>query len=653
MKTFPHRIRNHELETESKRFFENIIPNSWISDLSPAADYGIDGIVEITRDGELRGEEFKVQLKSTDSDIEPESVNLEISAYNYYQEISKLCPVLMVLYHSKTKNIYVKWFHDFDPYYDKSGKKVKRPENAKTIGFYWNKDNLWDIDTSKQIEYDIALFKQIKTHQIRPPFNFYIKSNVKTIYDKSVVSIVSHLDTKIESLNLFNFTFDNNTKTIGVIEITDSKILCKFKMNVGVVLHLDDKILTSEDDIVDLMVVLLLITLRQANFYSYATSLAKPILNSQIIFRHNMLTMEIVKSIVNGKDWDSYVNILNNLDNYSNSLDDKNKSQIKLNIFTGLMFYNKYINQNKITNFLLKNIKNQESDLSCAYYNLGNHYRHSGKMLEAFHYYNLAQKSNKNYKERDYFWQELAGILFEYGKYKYSSESYAKALEINNCAKTFGLYADALLYSGEYQQAYEIFATYFKLINKQEKRICGEWYLKYMALNFMLKVTGIKKQNRKTNVVKQIIENARLNSKEFTEEEIGQLLELDMLSGDVWYAYAYISQLVGKGTYYLALFCSALFDCIVSDLVDFLIDTIHHTDDKKFITFLMYNVIDFVLSKGKESELLETFAKISQNDPEIVNVFYDVVQKIKSQQKKSSCVLRFCSNDTVDYVFEI
>ena len=62
----PQRPRQHQLETESKRHFESVIPSSWI--YRPLdQDYGIDGEVEIFNDsGDATGYKFLVQLKSTD-----------------------------------------------------------------------------------------------------------------------------------------------------------------------------------------------------------------------------------------------------------------------------------------------------------------------------------------------------------------------------------------------------------------------------------------------------------------------------------------------------------------------------------------------------------------------------------------------------------
>ncbi len=52
---FPRRNRQHELETASRRHFENLLPDSWIlnsAHIDP--EYGLDGTIEVFKDGRDR-----------------------------------------------------------------------------------------------------------------------------------------------------------------------------------------------------------------------------------------------------------------------------------------------------------------------------------------------------------------------------------------------------------------------------------------------------------------------------------------------------------------------------------------------------------------------------------------------------------------------
>lgn len=65
MSNLPQRPREHVLETESRKFVENILPSEWIV-THPIADYGIDLHVEIVENTYVTGAHFSMQLKSTD-----------------------------------------------------------------------------------------------------------------------------------------------------------------------------------------------------------------------------------------------------------------------------------------------------------------------------------------------------------------------------------------------------------------------------------------------------------------------------------------------------------------------------------------------------------------------------------------------------------
>ncbi len=66
-KTLPKRSRSHLLEAESRRKFQNLIPSSWLFNTpTESVEYGLDANIQITRNGNVTGEEFKVQFKATD-----------------------------------------------------------------------------------------------------------------------------------------------------------------------------------------------------------------------------------------------------------------------------------------------------------------------------------------------------------------------------------------------------------------------------------------------------------------------------------------------------------------------------------------------------------------------------------------------------------
>lgn len=82
---YPERHNNHTLEQKSETFFLHHLPQDWTV-TTPKKDYGQDLNLEICEDGQYRGLDLIVQLKSSsDSDIlnETERQQLKVSTYNY------------------------------------------------------------------------------------------------------------------------------------------------------------------------------------------------------------------------------------------------------------------------------------------------------------------------------------------------------------------------------------------------------------------------------------------------------------------------------------------------------------------------------------------------------------------------------------------
>src|SRR5687768_10659876 len=111
----PQRPREHQLEGESNRAFESSLPSRWVPRRTHP-DYGLDYTVEIfDEDNRGTGLSFHAQLKSTD---EPDlaralrSVRFRRDTADYYR--AQKLPVLIVLYHAPTQQLFGRWFHAYN-----------------------------------------------------------------------------------------------------------------------------------------------------------------------------------------------------------------------------------------------------------------------------------------------------------------------------------------------------------------------------------------------------------------------------------------------------------------------------------------------------------------------------------------------------------
>lgn len=105
---FPQRHKNHSLEEESIIFFRQNLPEDWNVN-SIYRDYGQDLNIEISEEGQYRGLEFVVQLKSSNEPTgneETETLTLRVSTYNYLWD--NLRVVMLIKYVQSENEAY--WF---------------------------------------------------------------------------------------------------------------------------------------------------------------------------------------------------------------------------------------------------------------------------------------------------------------------------------------------------------------------------------------------------------------------------------------------------------------------------------------------------------------------------------------------------------------
>ena len=162
-------------------------------------------------------------------------------------------------------------------------------------------------------------------------------------------------------------------------------------------------------------------------------------------------------------------------------------------------------------------------------YNLANKLHNDSFHREAIKYYNQAIKYFPHYRKEDYVFKELAGSLFESRHYKLSVKCYKLGLELKNDKKAGMLYADALMFSGDYQNSLG------KMIEYSEKYsdIEGEWILKIFILNFIINTLEIKKQKRNYTKSMQYLEAHKEN--DLSEDILVEAIKLDALSPLAWY----------------------------------------------------------------------------------------------------------------------
>jgi tetratricopeptide (TPR) repeat protein len=165
-----------------------------------------------------------------------------------------------------------------------------------------------------------------------------------------------------------------------------------------------------------------------------------------------------------------------------------------------------------------------------SHYNLGNHYRSRRLYRKGINHYLLARKFDRKYLNQSYYYQELAGTLFEYGKNLFSAKLYKLALEKGAPESIKPLYADALMLSGSYKLAHDVFSEYLDSVECNH----AEWHLKNICLKNIIDTTGIQEQVRKKKEALNIIDISKVDDPSFSHN-LEMAIEQDVLCGLAWF----------------------------------------------------------------------------------------------------------------------
>ena len=501
------RKMQHQLEDLSRYKFGLALPSRWVF-RDKDKDYGIDGEVEIFDSKEkATGLVFWVQLKATSSKQERtiKGIDLSLETIRYYKRLE--IPVLIARYSENQDSFYVKWANEIDPFYAKKG--------AKTMRVSFSESDLLNDDKVRAIEKHLSKLRAIKSGALRLPIGLTlsfgsqkicgvasdvlltkIRSNLKDFQN------ILRLETNQEGLSADIF-IDKSTLKVGILGIAG----CTFHS-----VDLMEKSTLPIDLIKDISLGISL-ALSQLGYSDLA---ARIIFSCDI---HNRLKMkpEIIQYLLPHLLKTSYFE--DTLDLVSDVCDEEDNNLLEIIANSSLLFIrdSKQDEKSKAVEVFLKRnaerYKVSEPQLyGVAQYNLGNFYRSINRLKDAIKCYLVARRYEPKYYDQEYFFGELAGALFDYGKYRNAAHIYKKALDFKGDREWRPQYADSLMFAGEYQKALELFEEYLS----ETKDQTAEWHLKSICLSTLIEKYKTKSQSRK---VKSAIHCADISTCTESERE--------------------------------------------------------------------------------------------------------------------------------------
>lgn len=547
----PKRTRAHILEDESRKHFNNLVPDNWVI-RKPDSDYGIDAEIEIfSKDGSPTGLMFFVQLKATDQKnlLKALKLSFKKDTLRYYYNLD--LPVLLVRYHSPTKNIFTRWAHAVDLYYsvpDATTYTINFPENSR-----------WGETTADLIERYLNQLKELKT--VLPlPIELSLHYKVQFLKNTYPLKLESKIRELIKDQKLpISLTSNNgiNLKAKLTVDRAEVKVSI-LETNTFVMHNLQGKNGKYDEDCLPYD---LLSIVGCSFFLTGRKSIASHILtenlpNSSLIKSINFLSL-ISSFIGSEKDFQTAINLMEN----TLATNRKNKTGYANNVFmlvispAHLRFGCPKNLEKKFADTLLKLCRGAENEgqgeaAGINYYNLANAMRGSSffSKKQIISWYKRAARLCEEYLKREYYWAEIGGVLFNNSKYFCSSNFYKKALEIEKKPRTIALCADALMFSGKYGESVEYFEQYLREESKPEH----EWVLKKQLLDNLIDLSGIKFQMRLTKEARNLASvdikkamQSRSTAMEYTTK-LEQIFKTDLLCPMMWANLANLYSYLGE-----------------------------------------------------------------------------------------------------------
>lgn len=149
----PTRSKNHQLEDQSLRRFEDILPDAWV--VRPLdKDYGHDREVEIfDNDGSHTGLTFRAQLKATQKAEGAFTYSIDTEHLDYFDSFD--VPTAIVRYVAETESFYLCWHFNV-------GQHEKR-KAQKTVTVRWDAEDSIDENLIASIRRTLDILRRVRS----------------------------------------------------------------------------------------------------------------------------------------------------------------------------------------------------------------------------------------------------------------------------------------------------------------------------------------------------------------------------------------------------------------------------------------------------------------------------------------------------------
>jgi len=528
--TMPTRPRSHTLETESRRAFAALLPSEWVN-RPVESDYGTDEQVEVfDKSGRASGLMFLAQLKATDTrDLKSAlKISLKVDTRSYYRSLE--LPVMLVRFHSPTKKFYWRWLHEFHE---------RAKPGQKTITLHIPTLAEWNERTPEELTASLQMFRQLKSPSCPHPVVFSL-----LLPDSEVSGVPSSL--------LRTAILDAAGALSGVLRLSDEvPIGAHPKITISNdILSVDlaglrsftldlkepyPKALVTTKLPHDALTAVAFV-LAKAGYFNEASEIASSHLDQGTFARNPDVFFALVGALARSRRVPDALRLARNLLRSAGGPQLAQWLLIVVRERTHSLQDSELEYLRQVMQIFIERATElgDAGLLGLARYNLGNYLRGQGgsQLRPAFTQYRIAAKSEPGYRQRPYFWNEIAGVLHLLGRFGWAAAAYEKAFKIGGERICIALRADSKMSSGRFREALKLFEEYMKEPKSDHD---DEWHLKNFMLSHVVDDLGIAEQRRDPDSAKRLADISAVGEPEEGLARLREAIHGDALSSFAWF----------------------------------------------------------------------------------------------------------------------
>jgi tetratricopeptide (TPR) repeat protein len=515
------RARSHQLETESRTAFAQVVPSSWVvREVVP--DYGVDAQVEIfEEDGAPTGLVFAVQLKATDSDEQIPPVRLSHEKVAYYRSLPD--PLLIVRYMSRSATLYTRWLHSFDPYYETT--------TDAGIVLRFSLEEAWTTGTPSAIRREVEAFRFFRSPALPLPIALHVVTEEPTVHGRTAAEWLVALRAIAEpAADVIDLRGDPPTALGASLILRANAVVVSLGGTTSATFHVEDELAPEALEALPFdSLVTAALALNQAGHIDLASRLLRafaPASRSILLPQVGFLAASVFAAARRVRE---ALDVAEAVALREEPEADAAATAVALAALNAAP----HMTPDERTgydDFHRKRIARAEVgrvNLGSAHYNYANHLRTSGRPRLAIRQYRLAAKFDPGYRERPYFWRELGSSLYLEGRYADAAAALGKAVALDDYPRTRALHGDALMFAGQFRAAEEVFSSYLD----DHPPGAAEWRLKRQAVAALRSDFGDASPRDPARAV-ALVEEAQSSP---TEEALRAALVVDPLCGLGWF----------------------------------------------------------------------------------------------------------------------